>query len=206
MPSLLARLLVYCAALSACFGYGKDFGEYGQTFPISEENFLEYLLREFERKSPEEIQALQEKVSQEIKDNLTRPSRVQGLQVCSEERSFLYDPTVTLNKSLFDTNGQVVVAAGTRVNPLDTVSLPQEMIFFDAEDKQQLDWAHKNKSAKWILIGGSPLELEEEEGRPVFFDQYGVLCKKLGIQQIPAVVTQEGRMLRVSEVICDTEE
>jgi len=67
---------------------------------------------------------------------------------------------------------------------------------------------------KIILISGSPFELMERwnqlagsqligtplVGHPVYFDQGGKLTKKLGIQHVPAVVTQENLRLRIEEV------
>lgn len=73
---------------------------------------------------------------------------------------------------------------------------------------------------KIILTSGSPFELMEQwnslsknplsgnqlvgnqlvENQPVYFDQTGKLTKKLGIKHVPAVVTQEGLKLKVSEI------
>jgi conjugal transfer pilus assembly protein TraW len=36
--------------------------------------------------------------------------------------------------------------------------------------------------------------------RPVFYDQGGTLIRRLGIRQVPAVVSQDGKRLRVDEV------
>ena len=55
-------------------------------------------------------------------------------------------------------------------------------------------------SVKPILIGGAPLKLMREWKREVFFDQGGVLSRKFLLQQVPAVVTQDGKRLRVDEV------
>ncbi len=36
---------------------------------------------------------------------------------------------------------------------------------------------------------------------PVYFDQHGRLIKKLGIAQVPALVTQEGMRLRIDVLV-----
>ena len=36
--------------------------------------------------------------------------------------------------------------------------------------------------------------------RPVYYDQQGVLTTRLGIRQVPALVTQDGRRLRIDEL------
>ena len=51
-----------------------------------------------------------------------------------------------------------------------------------------------------ICTGGSPVKLEDEYKLDFYFDQEGEIIKKLGIKAVPAVVMQEGKMLRVREV------
>jgi conjugal transfer pilus assembly protein TraW len=49
-------------------------------------------------------------------------------------------------------------------------------------------------------VKGAPLLLSEELKVPVYFDQSGLLTKKLGIHHVPALVTQEGMRLRIEEI------
>lgn len=51
-----------------------------------------------------------------------------------------------------------------------------------------------------ILVAGSFLKLNREWGRPVYFDQMGILTKKFGIERVPAVLTQKGRELQIEEL------
>ena len=37
--------------------------------------------------------------------------------------------------------------------------------------------------------------------KPVYYDQDGVLVRKLGITAVPAIVSQEGARLRIDEVV-----
>ncbi|MGR0140608.1 type-F conjugative transfer system protein TraW, partial [Pseudomonas sp. RSP] len=53
---------------------------------------------------------------------------------------------------------------------------------------------------KVILVAGSFLKLNREWGRPVYFDQQGILTKKFGIERVPAVITQKGRQLQIEEL------
>ena len=101
--------------------------------------------------------------------------------------------------------GKVLHKAGTRVNPLDKVSLENKLIFIDGEDEEQLKYMidiYKKSEIKptIILTGGSPVKLEEEYKLDFYFDQEGEKIKKLEIKAVPAVVAQEGKMLRVREV------
>jgi conjugal transfer pilus assembly protein TraW len=103
------------------------------------------------------------------------------------------------------TEGKVLVAAGTRVNPLDYVSLSQPLIFFDARDRTQAKAAlalrqrHQGR-AHLILTGGSFIDFMKRHDLRVYYDQQGLLVRRLGIRQVPALVTQEGRMLRIDEL------
>ena len=53
---------------------------------------------------------------------------------------------------------------------------------------------------KPILTGGSYLDLMKAWQRPVYFDQQGTLIRRFGIRQLPALVSQDGRRLRVDEL------
>lgn len=48
------------------------------------------------------------------------------------------------------------------------------------------------------MVKGSPLELQRKHKIWIFFDQAGFITNKLGIREVPALVTQEGLNLKVS--------
>jgi conjugal transfer pilus assembly protein TraW len=54
---------------------------------------------------------------------------------------------------------------------------------------------------KPILVGGSYLDLMKTWRTPVYYDQQGVLTRRLGIKQVPAIVSQEGQRLRIDELV-----
>lgn len=93
---------------------------------------------------------------------------------------------------------------GTRLNPLDHVSFPKNF-FFDARDKAQLDYARVliktyDDRVKPILTGGNILEASKALDARMYFDQGGYLTGKFGIRQIPAMVSQKGKRLRIDEM------
>ena len=95
----------------------------------------------------------------------------------------------------------MIVSSGSRFNPLFVDSLPQDLLFIDGSNESHVKWAkEKGSSSRWILIKGKPLELEEQEGRPIYFDQSGFLTTKLEIKNIPARVTQENNQLKIEEI------
>jgi hypothetical protein len=55
------------------------------------------------------------------------------------------------------------------------------------------------------LVKGAPLQMMKDLGIPIFFDQFGKITHKLGIKQVPAIVTQEGMLLKVEEQKADAD-
>jgi len=130
---------------------------------------------------------------------------VAGLGRARQARRFHHDPSIVVQEAILDSDGRVIVPPGTVVNPLDTVRLSQALLFFDARDREQVEQARKLVDArrgqvKVILTGGSYLDLMRRWQRPVFYDQQGALTTRLGIRYVPALVTQDGRRLRIDEL------
>ena len=102
-------------------------------------------------------------------------------------------------------HGELLFAAGTQANPLDIVSLSRHLLFFDARDARQVRRAHQlvahyQGKVKPILTAGSYLDLMKAWRVPVYYDQQGLLTRRLGITQVPALVSQEGLRLRIDEL------
>ena len=134
------------------------------------------------------------------------PAPIDTVTKTTRARSFHVDPSLVVPYAITDAEGRVIVAPGTRVNPLDTVSLSKQLLFFDARDAGQVTRAqaivneHQGK-VKVILTGGSYLDLMRRWKRPVYFDQHGQLVQRLGIRHVPALVSQDGKRLRIDELL-----
>ena len=108
---------------------------------------------------------------------------------------------IALAADIRGAKGELIHAAGTRVNPLDSVKLRSDLLFLDGDDPAQIAWALKqDANAKLILVKGAPLELMKARQRRFYFDQSGKLTQKFGIKAVPARVRQNGRFLEVSEI------
>ena len=59
---------------------------------------------------------------------------------------------------------------------------------------------HYNGLVKPIMVAGPPLEMSRKWKTQVYFDQGGALVRKLGIQRVPSLVTQENKKLRIDEL------
>jgi conjugal transfer pilus assembly protein TraW len=183
-----------------------DLGTLGPTYGIAEPHLLadiENRLREKERSG--ELQRLMDEARTRGIDAVRQPAPVEGLRATETARSFYVDPTFTLDRNVSDAGGRLLFAAGTRKNPLEVVSLPTRLLFFDARDKRQVAQARGllagGARIKPILTGGSYLDLMKAWRRPVYYDQQGVLTRRLGIRQVPALVSQEGLRLRIDELV-----
>ena len=117
----------------------------------------------------------------------------------------LYRSELHARSQRVDAQGRLLFAAGTRKNPLDVVSLSRRLLFFDGRDERQVCRAREliaggGTPIKPILTGGSYLDLMKSWRSPVYYDQQGTLIPRLGIRQVPALVSQEGSRLRIDEL------
>lgn len=203
------RLPVRVAALALLLAapvHALDLGRVGPVWPVVEPDLLALIQSRLQEKQANgELARIQREFDARARRTLESPAPVAELARTRTPRSFLFDPTVTAPDTLRDPEGKVLVAAGTRVNPLDYVSLSQPLVFFDARDRDQVKAAlalrqrHQGR-AHLILTGGSFIDFMKRHDLRVYYDQRGLLVQRLGIRQVPALVTQEGRMLRIDEL------
>jgi conjugal transfer pilus assembly protein TraW len=202
------KAFVAAIIVSTLAAQAKEFGVIGQTWKIKEQDAIEVIngkLLSMEKTGAlaQHNQMVKDRVEAQIKS----PTSLQ-LPAATKERTFTYDPSIVVQEDLKDARGVIFQHKGAVVNPLDTVSMPYQLVFFDAEDKKQLEYAlqsHSNAAIKpkLILTGGSPINIEQEYGVDVYFDQQGVLIKQLGIKAVPAIVSQNDKRLHVNEVRLD---
>ena len=197
LPAALLAVLLCPAEVLA-----RDYGQRGTVFPVIERDLLEQIhsrLAQMERSG--ETARLNEDLKRRTIARVNRPDPVAGIVRTSEARRWQFDPTITLAADIRGAKGELIHAAGTRVNPLDSVGLRADLLFLDGDDPDQLAWALKqDANAKLILVKGAPLELMKARQRRFYFDQGGKLTDKFGIRATPARVRQNGRMLEVSEI------
>lgn len=203
---LLGSVNVALAADAVGPASSSDLGVIGPTYAISEPHLLEDIqqkLRDKQRSG--ELQRLMEDARRRGIATVRNPPPVDGLQATRQARSFYVDPSFALERNVSDARGLLLFAAGTRKNPLEVVSLSKRLLFFDARDRRQLNQAQQlirqhGAGLKLILTGGSYLELMKAWQVRVYYDQQGTLTRRLGIRQVPALVSQEGLRLRVDEL------
>lgn len=199
LPLIPALLLLSCSTPAAA----KDYGQHGTLWPVIEPDLLEQIeARLGHLEASGETARLNERLKQRTIARVNRPEPVAGIIHAASLRSWQLDPTISAERDIADEKGRIIIAAGTRVNPLDTVSMRAPLVFLDGDDPAQLAWASARfgkTNAKLILVRGAPLALMKARQRRFYFDQGGTLVKHFGIRAVPAVVEQQGRVLRITE-------
>lgn len=197
----IALLLALLASLSA-----QAAEQIGPTYPILEPDMLQEIQRMLrEKEKSGELAKLQKEGIERSKRSAEEPKPVENLVRTSRPRTYFWDPSVVAPKTITDPQGRVVVEAGKRMNPLEYVSLTNHLLFFDGRDREQVAKAAEiirkyEGRVKAIMVGGPVLELTRQWKFQVYFDQGGAIVKKLGIRQVPALVSQDGKRLRIDEL------
>ena len=203
---IVSAPLVLGLMLGSADARAMDLGVIGPTYEISEPHLLQMIeqrLREKERSG--ELGRLEAEARKRGIATVKNPPPVTGLRPTGTMRTFYFDPSFTLDRNIFGPQGELLFAAGTRKNPLEVVSLSRHLLFFDARDPRQVGRARQlialyHGRVKPILVGGSYLDLMQSWHVPVYYDQQGLLTRRLGITQVPALVSQEGLRLRIDEL------
>jgi conjugal transfer pilus assembly protein TraW len=181
-----------------------DHVQVGQAWPIAEPDLLEVIRARLEKaKATGKFDALNARFAERVKATVQRPRPVAGISSAAEDRTWEYDPTVSIDSDIHDHNGKLIAVAGQRINPLDTIRLAQKLVFINGESPAEVAWAMgqgDDLKAKVVMVRGSPFDLMKQNQRRFYFDQEGSLTAKFGIEHTPASVEQSGKTLLVREV------
>ena len=200
------HLLLLLLGPLAMLARAEDLGTIGPTYAIEEPHLLTAIEQQLRAKQASgELARLEAEAKRRIVDAIEHPAPLPGITRAERPRSFYFDPSIVVSENITDAKGNILVAAGTRQNPLAVVSLSKHLLFFDGRDQAQVAWARDavarfEGKVKPILVAGSYLALMQRWQLPVYFDQQGALTRKLGITHVPALVSQEGLRLRIDEL------
>lgn len=183
----------------------KDFGVQGHVFEIAEQDFLEVINAKLKAVNWDKFN---QKIQDKTKDYVETPAAIKNITKAKESKEYFYDPTYVLDQDIYDHIGKLIHAKGTKVNPLEFSSLREDLIFIDGDDEAQIKFAlqqyrQKQEKLKIILVKGSPLKLQRKEKIWIYFDQGGILAKKLDIKAIPALVEQDELKLKINIINLD---
>ena len=205
MRRFLSFLMAGSFFCSSCFS--KDLGFHGTTFEIAEPCLLKTLTARLKAyQETGKLELLQNAFKERVQKSLQRPRPVEGLLKAEEFKSRMFDPSTTLSEDIKDLHGTILGRKGQVINPLDYNAFGVDLLFLDGDDDEQVAWARRQApESKWILTKGAPFTLQDQEERPVFFDQGGILARHFGLRALPTRIRQEGKRLVIEEVPCREE-
>ena len=186
--------------------FSRDMGVYVEVFEIVETDFIDAIQSKLQalEKSGDLLKS-QQMIQKRIIENAQKPQAVPDIIHTKIARTFEYDPTIELTADLRDHQGRVFAKKGTKYNPCDYATVSKALLFIDGECKEHIAWLKRKlqsfRNIQIILVAGRPIQLSEQLGMPVYFDQYGTITRKLGIKQVPALVFQKPgkRVLKIRE-------
>ncbi|QXD01287.1 type-F conjugative transfer system protein TraW [Klebsiella sp. PL-2018] len=196
-PGLLLSLLSLPAA-------AKPLGTWGDVYPIYEQNMLDFIhdrLAEMEKSG--ELKRLEEDTKKRVIASTLRPPPTTGLRTAKANKTWTFDPSITVENDIADHKGRVFAHKGQSVNPADTLPFPYALFFVDGDNAAQMAWVKKQdtgtKRKVVLLVNGNVNEAGKTLGQAVYFDQNGAFTKRFRVDEIPARVTLAtgGRLLRV---------
>jgi conjugal transfer pilus assembly protein TraW len=198
---ILMMMSFYCLPI-----FADDAKVIGPVYSITETNFIQMAQKKIQEKmSGEDGKGWQDQ-QRSIRVAADRPTPVLGLRPTIHSRRWLFDPSFVIPVDVRSANGSILLKSGSRFNPLKITHWDQSLLFFDGDDPAQVNWAkEQDKQLKGqdllILVNGSLHALTQQfPHKHVYFDQGGRLIQRLQITQVPAVVSQVGDQLEISEV------
>ncbi|MES9859957.1 MAG: type-F conjugative transfer system protein TraW, partial [Candidatus Thiodiazotropha sp. 4PDIVS1] len=183
-----------------------DLGVVGQTYEIAEPDMLQSFYNKLRKAEAEgKMAEVEEDMKQRFIDHANRPKGI-ALPRAETHRVRYYDPSTVLSQDIVDHEGNVLWPAGTKVNPLEYIAMSQQWLFFDGNDPEQAAWARDYlqrypNQVRPILVQGAVLALAKAWDTRLYFDQHGSYVKKFGIKAVPTLISQEGKKLRIDEVV-----
>lgn len=184
----------------------KDLGVRGVVYPVIEKNLLTMIHQRLaDMQESGELEKINQEIVSTAKEKISRPDGVMGITGATKNKEWIFDPSWTVSKDIFDHKGQLVASKGQVVNPLNLVSLSETLVFIDSDSKKEIEYIKNivlpnQDNLKVILVNGSVLEAVEALNMPVYFDQKGVLVNRFDIEHTPAIVLQKDNVLQIQEV------
>lgn len=178
-----------------------DLGVYGSLYPIAEENALHMLYKKLQHIAESgSLDNLQEQVTKKVAMQVDRPP---GIAITSTRgyREYYIDLTTKLNQDIINFQGKVIFKKDTTFNSLAQTKWQQNLVFIDADNEQHITWVKNHLNNKIVLVSGSIAKTAELLNTQIYFDQAGILTKKFGIKQIPAIVSKKDNKLFIQEVL-----
>lgn len=118
------------------------------------------------------------------------------------------DPTYTTKEDIKDGSGNVLYPKGYKFNPLHYINLTDKYVFFNYDNKAEVEWIKINKldrdiTVRLIITGGKIFEAMKELEREVFYAN-DLILNRFEINATPSIAMQQGDRIVVSEFLVQT--
>lgn len=185
----------------------RDLGRRGETYPIAEVDLVVEMQRRMAKIDWEQ------KREQAIA-RFWRHTTFIELPPAREDREYEVDMTVEVTEDIRDADGGLLIAAGERFNPLDSVSLTKTILIFNGRDARQVrrvDEIARDARARGRGVILITTGVDREDGwrwldnmettlqGPVYLLQSD-LVERFKLQHVPSVISANGNRLQVREL------
>lgn len=183
---------------------GQDMGVYGTLFPIVEKNLIIQIKdKAHQMVESGEWDSIKNESIKKAKAKADRPADW-DIPTATVKSERFFDPTIELKQDIRDHNGQLLYAAGTKINPLDYMNFEKTLIMFNADDANQVRYVSqviKNELRDYVLIlvGGSVHDAATALNRRVYVDQNGQYIERFGIRYVPSIIEVGGDKIIITE-------
>ena len=204
MKRILTLSLVL-GMLSLSLAGAEDLGTVGKTYEIAETDLIAHIHSELAAMRDDgRLAEQQQQMKKRAQATVARPPGL-NLPRATESRAYHYDPSVTTDYDVIDHLGNVIYRAGTTINPLEYSTLTTPIVFFDGDDAVQTRWVRAflgDAPDRYVplMTNGPVVELMQQWNVRLYFDQHGRYAEQFGVRALPAVVRQEGLLLRIDEI------
>jgi len=171
----------------------------GNTYPIVEQDAI----TEIETRAE---QLDWESIKRSIDPRKSHAFHSVSLPAASKNRTYEIDMSYTLQMDIPDGKGGIIYPKGYRFNPLAYMTLPYRLVVIDGT-AGDITWARKQvkSGVMWMTAGGDPYALSKKLGVPVYLYTEEV-AKRLKVKAVPAMITQKGKKMFVTETVVEKEE
>lgn len=193
----------------------KDLGVYGKTYPITEQDFLLYLMAKIaDLKASGKWADIERQMQETTQKEALNPTQPYHYPTISKGGVYMVDPTLTIEHDIRLPDGRLLAHKGHKVNPFDYLPhhYDKVIIFINGTDMRQVEWAsqaittmqHSGHPYYLILTQGNLKTAYDKLGR-IYFDYHGFLSTKLGIKTVPSIVSQVKNKWQVQQVSCSSQ-
>jgi len=168
-------------------GFCTDLGIYGTVWEIKEVNLKQLITEELQKVDLKKIELSYKSQAEHFGEHL-KPN---VLSSAEETKTFYIDPSVSLSKNII-INGKVIYKKDTLVNPLTIIRPTENMLFFDGDDKDQLNFALKAQKSEpyrlmLVMTKGDPIRLANKIHSPIYYATDGIISR-FHIEKIPTLL------------------